>query len=166
MKPVEEPDHKPDALYEGGGVGLYSTLKDYLTFSQMLANVGILNGVRIIGRKTIDLMRRNHLDERQLRDFDNSYLARYGYGLGVRTMMDPAAGHSNGSVGEFGWTEGLVHGPQSIQARAYPSYTCISCRLIWKNIIICGCARLLTVVCNQFAPEYSLTGKRRATSSS
>ena len=96
--------HQPDALYESGGAGLYSTVPDYLKFSQMLANGGVLNGERIIGRKTIDLMRGNQLNEDQLKDFQNSYLAGYGYGLGVRTMMCPARGHSNGSVGEFGWT--------------------------------------------------------------
>ncbi|MNJ66058.1 hypothetical protein D3C77_621030 [compost metagenome] len=70
----------------------------------MLANGGIWKGEQIIGRKTIDLMRSNHLNDRQLADFKNSYNAGYGYGLGVRTMMDPAAGHSNSSIGEFGWT--------------------------------------------------------------
>lgn len=96
--------HQPDALYEMGGAGLYSTVRDYLRFTQMLANGGTLDGVRIMGRKTIDLMRTNHLSDVQLTDFTNSYLAGYGYGLGVRTMMDPAAGHANSSVGEFGWT--------------------------------------------------------------
>lgn len=96
--------HQPDSLYEGGGAGLYSTVNDYLKFSQMLANGGVYNGKRIIGRKTIDLMRTNHLNGEQLQDFKNSYLGGYGYGLGVRTMMDLAEGHSNGSVGEFGWT--------------------------------------------------------------
>jgi len=96
--------HQPDAVYEAGGFGLYSTVKDYLKFSQMLANNGIYNGKRIIGRKTIDLMRTNHLNEVQLKDFRNSYLAGYGYGLGVRTLMSTSDGHSNGSIGEFGWT--------------------------------------------------------------
>lgn len=99
--------HQPDAIYECGGAGLYSTVKDYLKFSQMLANGGIYNGTRIIGRKTIDLMRANHLNAEQLKDFNNSYLAGYGYGLGVRTLMSNAEGHSNGSVGEFGWTGAL-----------------------------------------------------------
>lgn len=96
--------HEPDAIYESGGAGLYSTVNDYLKFSQMLANGGIYNGERIIGRKTIDLMRQNQLTEEQLKDFNNSYLAGYGYGLGVRTLMSTAKGYSNGSVGEFGWT--------------------------------------------------------------
>jgi CubicO group peptidase (beta-lactamase class C family) len=100
-------NHEPDAVYEGGGAGLFSTVSDYLRFAQMLANGGELDGERIIGRKTIDLMRANQLNDQQLADFagpGNSYLAGYGYGLGVRTMMNPAAGNSNGSVGEFGWT--------------------------------------------------------------
>lgn len=96
--------HQPDALYESGGAGLYSTVKDYLKFSQMLANGGSYNEKRIIGRKTIDMMRTNHLSKDQLKDFSGSYLAGYGYGLGVRTLMSTVEGHSNGSVGEFGWT--------------------------------------------------------------
>ena len=99
--------HQPDAIYESGGAGLYSTVKDYLKFAQMLANGGIYNGERIIGRKTIDLMRANHLNSVQLKDFTNSYLAGYGYGLGVRTLISKAEGHSNGSEGEFGWTGAL-----------------------------------------------------------
>ena len=96
--------HEPDAKLESGGAGLFSTIGDYLKFTQMLANGGIYSGRRIIGRKTIDLMRQNHLTRNQLRDFGGVYLAGYGYGLGVRTMMDIAAGGSNTSVGEFGWT--------------------------------------------------------------
>src|SRR5690606_13585181 len=90
--------HQPDAIYESGGAGLYSTLSDYLKFAQMLANGGVYKGTRILGRKTIDLMRSNHLNEAQLRDFTFPYVAGYGYGLGVRTMMDIAKGHANTSV--------------------------------------------------------------------
>jgi len=100
----EDRFHQPDAVYEAGGFGLYSTVRDYLKFSQMLGNNGVYNGKRIIGRKTIDLIRTNHLDEVQLKDFRNSYLAGYGYGLGVRTLMSTSDGHFNGSIGEFGWT--------------------------------------------------------------
>ncbi len=96
--------HQHDEVYESGGAGLYSTVNDYLKFSQMLANGGSYNGKRIIGRKTIDLMRTNHLNEEQLKDFAYPYLAGYGYGLGVRTLMSTVQGHSNGSIGEFGWT--------------------------------------------------------------
>jgi CubicO group peptidase (beta-lactamase class C family) len=98
---------EPDSLLERGGAGLFSTVPDYLKFTQMLANGGVYNGNRIIGRKTIDLMHRNQLSEQQLKDFGGTYLAGYGYGLGVRTMMNPAAGCSSTSVGEFGWTGAL-----------------------------------------------------------
>jgi CubicO group peptidase (beta-lactamase class C family) len=101
---MADDNHEPDARYEAGGAGLFSTVKDYLVFTQMLANGGAYQGRQIIGRKTIGLMRRNQLNPQQMEDFANSYNAGYGYGLGVRTMMDPAAGHSNGSTGEFGWT--------------------------------------------------------------
>lgn len=96
--------HEPDAIYEMGGAGLFSTVRDYLTFTQMLANGGCWNGKQIIGRKTIDLMRRNQLSDEAMKDFNNTYLGGYGYGLGVRTLLDPAAGGVNGTIGEFGWT--------------------------------------------------------------
>ena len=80
---------------------------DYTRLMQMLACGGIYNGTRIMGRKTIDLLRTNTLTETMLReDFTNDYLAGYGYGYGMRTLMDPYVGHHNGSVGAFGWTGG------------------------------------------------------------
>lgn len=94
---------EPEAKYEGGGAGLFSTVRDYLALTQMLACGGEYQGRKIMGRKTIDLMRCNQLNEQQLKEFRNPYLDGYGYGCGVRTLMDPAAGVSS-SVGEFGWT--------------------------------------------------------------
>ena len=76
----------------------------------MLAQGGTLDGVRILSRNTIDLMRQNHLGPQQLQTFfaaqENGWeFARgYGYGLGVRTMIDRVRGGSNGSIGEFGWS--------------------------------------------------------------
>ena len=94
---------EPEAKYEGGGAGLFSTVRDYLALTQMLACGGEYQGRKIMGRKTIDLMRCNQLNEQQLKEFRNPYLEGYGYGCGVRTLMDPSAG-VNSSVGEFGWT--------------------------------------------------------------
>ena len=94
---------EPEAKYEAGGAGLFSSIRDYLAFSQMLACEGNYKGNNIIGKKTIDLIRTNQLKEQQLKEFRNSYLDGYGYGLGVRTMMDPSKG-SNTPIGEFGWT--------------------------------------------------------------
>ena len=53
-----------------GGGGLVSTHADYLRFAQMLANGGELDGARVLGRKTVELMTTNHLPgDGELRDF-------------------------------------------------------------------------------------------------
>lgn len=97
--------HEPDALFEHGGAGLFSTTMDYLAFATMMANGGkTANGVPILNPRTIDLMRSNQLCAEALKDFQNDYLAGYGYGLGVRTLMEPGAAYYGGNVGEFGWT--------------------------------------------------------------
>ncbi len=46
---------------ESGGAGLFSTVDDYARFAQMLCNSGTLNGERILGRTTVELMTANHL---------------------------------------------------------------------------------------------------------
>ena len=51
----------PRSLY--GGHGLVSTTLDYLRFCQMMLNGGELDGVRLLGRKTVELMTMNHLPE-------------------------------------------------------------------------------------------------------
>lgn len=94
---------QPDALFESGGGGLLSTLSDYSKFARVLACGGEWNGVRLLSPHTVRLMATNHLGPQQLADFDWPFLAGYGYGLGVRVMIDPAAGGSNSSIGEFGW---------------------------------------------------------------
>lgn len=99
---MQDGRHEPDAKYEGGGSGLFSTVGDYLKFTQMLACGGTYKGVRLLGRKTIDLIRTNQLNEVQMQDFTNPYLEGYGYGLGMRTMVSPSV--TNTSLGEFGWT--------------------------------------------------------------
>lgn len=95
--------YQPDCELESGGAGLLSTIGDYSKFAQALASGGELNGARILSPKTVQLMATNHLNAQQLRDFDWSQMSGYGYGLGVRVLLDPAAGGNNGSIGEFGW---------------------------------------------------------------
>ena len=95
---------EPEAKYEAGGAGLFSTVHDYLNFTQMLACGGTFKGRRIMGRKTIDVMRSNQLSPAQMKDFVNPYLEGYGYGLGVRTRVADRRNTANTSVGEFGWT--------------------------------------------------------------
>ncbi|MCM3634217.1 serine hydrolase domain-containing protein [Paenibacillus camelliae] len=95
---------EPESKFYGGGSGLFSTPKDYTQFAKMLANGGKHEGTQIIGRKTIDLLRANQLTEHQLAQFHNPYSEGYGYGLGVRTLMNIGASNGNSSLGEFGWT--------------------------------------------------------------
>ena len=92
--------------YESGGAGVLSTLADMTKFASALANGG--NG--ILGRKTIDLMRQDHLCGKAREDFCAAtqnpawrLLKGYSYGLGVRTLVSLAESGLNGSIGEFGW---------------------------------------------------------------
>lgn len=99
--------HEPGAENKKGNPRLFSTGRDYTRLMQMLSCGGQLDGVRIMGRKTIDLMRTNTLNEQQMRDFTDDYNKGYGYGYGVRTLIDKSLGNNNGSFGAFGWTGGF-----------------------------------------------------------
>lgn len=90
--------------FERGGHGLFSTVGDYLKYGQMLLNGGTLNGNRILGRKTIDLMFMNHLPL-SLLPFKVADPPDYGYGfgLGSRVLLNVAESQKPGSVGEYGW---------------------------------------------------------------
>jgi CubicO group peptidase (beta-lactamase class C family) len=84
-----------------GGGGLYSTAADYVRFAQMLLDGGRLGDVRILGRKTVELMTANHLQH--LADPHPFGARSLGFGLGVRVMTDPGEGTVLGSPGAFGW---------------------------------------------------------------
>ena len=92
-----------------GGGGLMATLGDLVQFAGMWAQGGAWKGTRILGRATIDLMRKNHLSSQALEDFrmmarqSYPWYQGYGWGLAGRTLIDPQAAGSNGSIGEFGW---------------------------------------------------------------
>ena len=88
--------------FESGGGGLLSTARDVATFARMLLGNGELNGRRLLSRKSVELMRTNHLTPEQLVDYNWETQRGYGYGLAVRVMMNPEkAGY--GSVGEYAW---------------------------------------------------------------
>lgn len=90
--------------YDSGGAGVISTCADYMKFADTLANFGTAaNGYRFLSPATVELMRTNTLNEAQLRDFNWEHLVGYGYGYGVRTMMNRAKAGSLSPVGEFGW---------------------------------------------------------------
>lgn len=89
----------------GARVNLLTTAHDFAVFMQMLANGGTYGGRKFLGEGTVAMLRTNHLTEAMLPDFDNDYLAGYGYGLGFRTLLTQKYGH-NGHLGSFGWTGG------------------------------------------------------------
>lgn len=98
----------PVTFYSGGG-GLVSTAEDYMRFSQMMLNGGELNGVRILGSKTVEYMTRNHLPgifgpNAEFSGMDLGSMARgTGFGLGFAVVQDPAAIGTIGSEGEYYW---------------------------------------------------------------
>ena len=96
-------------LFNGGG-GLAGTTSDYVRFATMLSNGGELDGRRVLGRKTIELMTCNHLqDDGELSSFalPGGYgevgFAGTGFGLTVAVSKGPAASGVVGSAGEFMW---------------------------------------------------------------
>ncbi len=90
--------------YDSGGAGIITTVNDYALLAAALANSGRgLNKNRILSRATVELMKTNHLSNEQRRMMSWPQLKGYGYGLGVRTMLNKAEGGSNGPAGEFGW---------------------------------------------------------------
>jgi CubicO group peptidase (beta-lactamase class C family) len=85
-----------------GGAGMFSTAGDYARFAQMLLNGGELDGVRILGRKTVELMTANHLNH--LARATHEFSEADGFGLGVYVRLDLAKSNQLGSEGTFGWS--------------------------------------------------------------
>lgn len=85
-------------LYNAGG-GLFSTAPDYLRFCQMLVNGGELEGRRILGRKSIELMAAAHVAEIPL-----PFLRGQAFGLGVAVQREGGGAGLLGSAGTYGWS--------------------------------------------------------------
>lgn len=93
--------------YESGGGGLASTVPDYAKLAQTLCAFGVApSGERILQKETVQRLRENQLSSAALADFERfggpSKLG-YGYGLGVRTLLDRERNGSRSQNGEFGW---------------------------------------------------------------
>lgn len=89
--------------YESGGAGVVSSTEDYAVFLDALACGGMSkDGKRILSTAAVNLMKTNHLFGKPLEDF-NQVRPGYGYGLGVRTHLDPAKSGSFSPLEEFGW---------------------------------------------------------------
>jgi CubicO group peptidase (beta-lactamase class C family) len=93
--PYPDPD---DRLFHSGGGGLFSTADDYMRFAQMLLDGGTLDGVRILGRKTVTTMTSD-----QNARLPRATPSHQGFGFGVSVRLDQGGGAPAGSIGEFGW---------------------------------------------------------------
>lgn len=102
--------HTPAGLL--GGAGMYGAAGDYLRFAQMLLNGGELDGVRILGPKTVQLMTSNQLAPDTAVAANSASLLRMlaptpqmgqGFGLGFAMRLSPGRNPSPGSVGDFYW---------------------------------------------------------------
>ena len=90
-------------VMESGGGGLVSTTMDYARFSQMLLNGGSLDGIRIVGRKTLQLMASDHLGPHV--KVDSPLMpAGHGFGLGFAVRTHEGMAPFSGSRGQFFWS--------------------------------------------------------------
>ena len=88
--------------YESGGAGLIANVQDYSLVLEALANGGVgRSGARILSAQTVRLFMTSYTTEQMQKDFAGSGKAGYGYGLGVRVLIDRS--HSRSPLGEFGW---------------------------------------------------------------
>lgn len=106
--PMGDAARTPPTFLAGGG-GLVTTAGDYLRFTEMLRRGGELDGVRLLGTRTLDYMRQNHLPGggdltecgRPL--FAETAFDGVGFGLGFSVVIDPVATKTLCSAGEFAW---------------------------------------------------------------
>lgn len=112
MKPFDSGDKSrwaKDRSFHSGGGGLVSTLTDYHRFCLMLLGGGALDGMRIISRKTLELMTANHLVgggdlvQHSVGIFSEAENAGVGFGLGFAVNESPAQTMTPGSVGDYYW---------------------------------------------------------------
>ena len=89
----------PRSFFHSGGAGLQSTAADYLRFCQMLLNDGELDDVRLLGKKTVELIRLNHISD----DWQPLERTGCGFGLGFAVVTDVAETHGPGSEGTYSW---------------------------------------------------------------
>lgn len=98
MYPCDRPD------FRRGGHGLFSTLKDYAAFARMLQHGKDAEGTPLLSRKMVEMMRANRIPPHQLPlTIGMNPLPGYGWGLGVRVMLDLGQAVALTGRGELGW---------------------------------------------------------------
>lgn len=105
-------DRAASPPFESGGGGMVSTVGDYARFCQMLLSTAsgarqsagrLSDDEKILSPQTVRLMATSQLSPAAQAHFDMGNKIGYGYGLGVRVMINPSSGGRLGSLGEFGW---------------------------------------------------------------
>jgi CubicO group peptidase (beta-lactamase class C family) len=96
---LKSPWFNPAGKYYMGSGGLASTASDYFRFADMLMQGGQRDGVRLLSRKTVELMTRNHIGERPV------WLSGpgFGFGLGFGVSLDRGQTHAMPSEGSYTW---------------------------------------------------------------
>ncbi len=97
---LRKPEFHEPTTYFPGVAGLNGTAADYFRFCQMLLNGGELDGVRLLGRMTVDMMFSN-----QIGTGKPVYIRGdgYGFGLGAGVLTDPAKSPDALSIGTWSW---------------------------------------------------------------
>ena len=110
MDDPQRSGYRKEPSFLSGGGGLVATTADYLRFCQMLLGGGEVDGVRILGRKTVELMASNHLPaggDLQSVALPGGYgevgFAGMGFGLTVAVAQSPTVTQVIGSTGEYMW---------------------------------------------------------------
>jgi len=137
------PDDQPNRYvlaknYESGGAGLVTSVHDYAKFADTLACGGkSADGYRLLKPETIDLMRTEQFSAFPCSiSFQCAAGPGYGYGLGVRTMVDRSQGQRS-SIGEFGW-DGAAGSYVMIDPAQRLSITFGMHVRQWPSVIGCG----------------------------
>ncbi|MBM43281.1 MAG: beta-lactamase [Acidobacteria bacterium] len=104
LRRVDVPGWVDTRTFFSGGGGLWSTAEDYLQFAQMLLNKGELNGTRLLGSRTVELMASNHVDDLYAEAGTTGGRPGLGFGLTVRTVDDAVLAQDAQSTGSFGWS--------------------------------------------------------------
>ena len=103
LRPV--PEWVATTTMHGGGGGLWSTAEDYLQFAQMFVNNGELNGTRLLGARTVELMGSNHVGDLYAKAGRTGGRPGKGFGLTVDVVLDAVeARDDHRSTGSFGWS--------------------------------------------------------------
>lgn len=96
---MRPPAVTPARDYFAGVAGLNGTSSDYFRYAQLMLNGGELDGVRLLGTKTVELMIQNHTGDKDV------YVRGpgYGFGLGFGVLTEPEKSLDFMSRGGYGW---------------------------------------------------------------